>query len=144
MEASYSSNRDFQVAGYGVGGGVGDLTNCDDATLATAGTKRLGTFTLDPAIPYYSSSLTAKAQTPYGQDICGGDSGAPWLLNRSGWYAFAIHSGGSPTEEVGGQEFAPLIRPKMSWVESTTASKLPALHCANYTWSGYTYRQCSE
>jgi len=143
-KASFSGNRDFQVAGYGLGGGVGDPANCETAGGASDGMKRLGTFRLDPTIPNYSSTYTAKAVTPYGQDICGGDSGAPWLLNRTGWYAFAIHSGQAPEPELGGPEFGTLIRPKMAWIESTAAARLPALSCSNYVWNGWTYRQCDE
>lgn len=136
-KSSYSGDRDFNVAGYGYGP---DSCTDSDSDLV----KRLGRFQLDPSIPNYSTSYTAKAQTPYGQDICPGDSGAPWLLSRTGWYAFAIHSGEAPTQEVGGQEFGTLIRPKMAWIESTAAARLPALHCANYVWAGWTYRQCDE
>ncbi len=136
------TDRDFHVAGYGFGGPAGDASTCDDEQDGQV--KRLGRFELDPSISHFSSSYTAKAETPYDQDICNGDSGAPYLLNRSGWYSFAIHSGSGPTPEEGGQEFGTLIRPKMSWIESTAAARGPALSCANYLWSGTTYRQCSE
>jgi hypothetical protein len=149
-KSSYTgTDRDFHVAGYGWGRPTGDTTTCTELDEegdpdVDLGVKRLGRFELDPSITNFSSSYAAKAQTPYGQDICGGDSGAPYLLNRSGWYAFAIHSGSNPTPEEGGQEFGALIRPRMSWIESTAAAKGVPLSCANYLWNGTTYRQCSE
>jgi hypothetical protein len=134
--------RFFFVAGYGYGSPDGSSVNCPSNGQYV---KRLGMFDLDPSIGYYNGNLVAKARTSYQSDICGGDSGAPYLLLRGGRYmSFAVHSGNSPTAENGGYEFGTLIRPKMAWIESTASAAGVPLVCSNAVAGGYTYRSCTE
>jgi len=134
--------RYFFVAGYGVGSPDGSPVNCPSGGQYV---KRLGMFDLDPSLGYYDGNLVAKARTSYQSDICGGDSGAPYLLLRGGRYmSFAIHSGNNPTAENGGYEFGTLIRPKMAWIESTATAQGVPLNCSNAVAGGYTYRSCAE
>jgi hypothetical protein len=144
-DADSSEWRYFFVAGYGRGSPSGSSISCATSGPGALYVKRLGMFDLDPSLGYYDGNLVAKVRTSYGSDICGGDSGAPYLLLRGGRYmTFAIHSGDSPTSEAGGYEFGALIRPKMAWIESTASAQGVPLVCSNAVAGGYTYRSCTE
>lgn len=74
--SNYVGDRRFEVAGFGMGGDPGGVTNCESGLL---GTKRLGTaFELNRRfLP--SGGPPAKVTGKYlgAQQLCDGDSGSP-------------------------------------------------------------------
>jgi hypothetical protein len=114
----------FSVAGYGRGSNPGSGIGCDDDGT-TSGTKRIGDFEISRVDDdRYNQSLLVVVKTSSDEDLCSGDSGAPYFLSRGPGgvpFNFALHKG-TVDDEVTGFELGVLIRPKCEVVDSTTVA----------------------
>lgn len=138
--SGYSGSRKFEVAGFGMGGDPGGVTNCESGAI---GTKRLGTaFELNGRfLP--SGGPPSKVTGRYlgAQQLCDGDSGSPWMLRRGHTLMqFAVHSGSRGA--VSGDKAATLVQPKMNWIYNETFSRKRPLECLEDSRDGFKFLGC--
>lgn len=103
--SSMESDRKMTVVGWGLGD-----PDCKAGTSA----KRVGTgFLIEKA-----SRTALSVEADYGRThTCGGDSGAPWLLERGGVYSIvAVHSGRRLGWDLDWEQEAVLVPPKRQWM----------------------------
>ena len=138
--SGYTGSRSFEVAGFGMGGDPGGVTNCESGLI---GIKRLGTaFELNGRfLP--SGGPPAKVTGKYlgAQQLCDGDSGSPWMLRRGHTLMqFAVHSGSRGA--VNGDKAATLVQPKMNWIYNQTFNQSRPLECLEDSRDGYRFLGC--
>ena len=111
----------FHVSGYGGGSDPDGPKDCADA--GGGGTKRGGSFAFRGAGMHEGATWFSVQGYSSLRTTCAGDSGAPYLLNRSGEdFLFAVHS---RSERVhNGTVRANMVQAKLAWILARTRDTL--------------------
>ncbi len=140
---NFTGNRNFEVAGFGLGSNPGGVSECDDGA---GGIKRLGTsFRLNGLNqePWFQGPMKVTGLYTGDQQLCDGDSGAPWLLRRGhSLMQFAVHSGSRGA--IGGQKAATLVKPKLDFIRQESINQGRPIECFTDTRDGYKFLSCQD
>lgn len=117
----------FYIIGYGKGSNPNGVGDCDRAD--SGGIKRWAFFATRGSGIQSNGAWQSVNAYHSRRSTCNGDSGAPYLLPRSGQnYVFAIHSGS--TGKPGGTVTGAMVRPKMDWILAESSKMGVPLRCA--------------
>ncbi len=142
--SSFSGNRQFEVAGFGRGSDPGAASSA--CPTDGGGIKRLGKdFALTGQnIDVSGSPAKVSGRFTAKQELCDGDSGAPWMLRRGNTLMqFAVHSG-SRGRRGSAQKAATLVRPKLDWIRAQSFFRGKPVECRPDTRDGHRFLACQS
>lgn len=139
---NFSGSRQFEVAGFGLGSNP-DATSgaCPEQSSLI---KRLGKdFALTGQnIDVGGFPVKVSGRFTAKQELCDGDSGAPWMLRRGNTLLqFAVHSG-SRGRRGSAQKAATLVRDKLDWVIAQSFFRGKQIECRPDTRDGFRFLAC--